>query len=266
MSRMPDPHDVFFQYPVTPFATSAGNVDLPIFYYDNSLCMAVFLVDLDKARALVTDERLQVVPAWGGKALVGLAFYEYRHTAIGAYNEVGLAVLTAPRGCRLPRLPLLRMLGSLDRNPMGFHILDLPVTTEVACAAGREAWGLPKFVTPIDFALRGREFRGSVRDPEGDHPIVTLEGKGGLGVPGPLLDLSLYSVRDGKLLRTLVNTRGGATCMLGGGMRVTIDPQSGHPMAQRLRQLGLQNARSFFVSAGHRLQLRLNAGAVVADA
>mgnify|MGYP000864715816 CR=1 FL=1 len=39
----------------------------------------------------------------------------------------------------LPRLPLLRMLGSLDRNPMGFHILDLPVTTEVACAAGREA-------------------------------------------------------------------------------------------------------------------------------
>lgn len=167
MSRMPDPHDVFFQYPVTPFATSAGNVDLPIFYYDNSLCMAVFLVDLDKARALVTDERLQVVPAWGGKALVGLAFYEYRHTAIGAYNEVGLAVLTAPRGCRLPRLPLLRMLGSLDRNPMGFHILDLPVTTEVACAAGREAWGLPKFVTPIDFALRGREFRGSVRDPEG---------------------------------------------------------------------------------------------------
>ena len=263
MNKTPDPHDVFFQYPVTPFETSAGAIDLPIFYYDNSLCMAVFLVELADARPLVTDERLEVVPVRGNKALVGLAFYEYRQTAIGAYNEAGLAVLVAPRGSRRQRLPLLTLLGALDRNPLGFHILDLPVTTEAACAAGREAWGLPKFVTPIDFALRGRDFRGSVRDPLGDHPIVTLEGKGGVGIPGPLLDLSLYSVRNGNLLRTLVNTRGGCSSLLGGSLRVSIHPQSAHPMAQRLRQLGLQDAKPLFVAASHRLQLRLNAGAVV---
>src|SRR5690606_18742683 len=254
--------DVFFQYPVTPCRTSVGDIDLPIFYYDDSLCMAIFLVEREAARALVTDERLEVVTV-RGKALVGLAFYEYRHTAIGAYNGVGLAVLVAPRGSRQPRLPLLTLMGALDRNPMGFHILDLPVTTEAACAAGREAWGLPKFITPIDFELRGREFRGSVRDPQGDHPIVTLEGKGGLGVPGPLLDLALYSVRDGELLRTLVNTRGGGCNRLGGSLRVSIDPQSRHPMAERLRQLGLEGARPLLMSSSHKLQLRLNAGAVV---
>lgn len=263
MKKIPYSQDAFFQYPLTKFATSAGDIDLPILYYDNSLCMAIFLVDIDKAQPLVADKRLEVVPLLGNKALVGISFYEYRQTAIGSYNEVGVALLVAPVGAGLPRVPLLTLLGSLDKNPIGFHIIDLPVTTEAACAAGREVWGLPKFVTPIEFNLQGRHFSGRVQDPEGDYSIVTLEGEGTLGIPGPLLDLSLYSVLDGSIMRALVNTRGGSKIMLGGSMRLQIHKASGHPMAARLRQLGLHGAKPLVVCVSSTLQLRLNAGAPV---
>lgn len=256
--------DIFFQYPLSRFATSAGEIDLPILYYDCSVVMALFLVDVDKAAAVVRDPDLTVVPVMGGKTLVGVAFYEYRHTAIAPYNEVGVAIAVAPQGTCVPRQPMLSLLRPLDKNPLGLHIVDLPVTTDAACAAGREAWGYPKFVTPIGFALDGKHFRGTVTDPQDPSDLVTLEGRFGLGIRGPLLDLALYSRLDGQMLRTLVNTRGGATVSTGGSLRIKVSASSRHPMAERLRALGLDGARPFCVSRSDRLQLRLNAGAHIA--
>jgi len=263
MKKLPHEKDVFFQYPLANFSTSVGDIELPILYYDNSVFMAIYLIDIERARSLVTDDRLDVVRCANNKAMVGISFYEYRHTAIGPYNEVGVAILVAPKGVATPRIPLLTLLGPLDKNPMGFYIVDLPVTTAAACAAGKEVWGLPKFVAPICFNLQGRHFSGSVKDPTASHPIVSFTGQGGLTIPGPLLDLPLYSVLDNKLLRALVNTRGGAKIMLGGSLRLDVHDESNHPMAERLRQLGLSQAKPLFACASHSLQLRLNAGVPV---
>ena len=262
MSQNKWQNDLFFQYPRNTIPTSEGDVLMPIMYYDDSVMMALFRVDYDKAQALVADQGLQAVRFFGGKALVGMAFYQYRETSIGDYNEVGTAVTVVPNGTQVPRFPLLSMLNALDKAPVGFCILDLPVTTPAACAAGREIWGYPKFVTTIGFSLKGHQFDGSVTDPATGKDLVRLSGKTGIGVPGPLLDLVLYSRHQGQLLRTLVNTRGGAQTGLPGSMRVTVS-DSPHPMAQRLHALGLNNAGPAFVFHSHTLQLRLNAGAVL---
>ena len=263
MSPSPWDRDPFFQYPLTRCQTSAGEIDMPIPYYDCSIAMALFMVDVDRAAALVRDPGLQVLRVAGGKTLVGVAFYEYRQTAIGAYNEVGVAIAVAPTGVRVPALPLLSYVKALDRNPLGFHIVDLPVTTEAACAAGREVWSYPKFVTPIAFQRHGREFKGVVTDPDDRSDLVRVAGRAGLGVRGPLLDLVLYSRHQGQLLRTVVQTRGGAVLYLPGSMRLQLSATSRHPMTERLRQLGLDGARPVCVSVSDRLQLRLNAGAPI---
>lgn len=255
-------NDRFFQYPRNTLSTSEGEVVMPILYYDDSVMMALFRVDYDQAQALVGDPDLQVVRFLGGKALVGMAFYQYRDTSIGDYNEVGTAIAVVPRGTPAPRWPLLSMLNALDKASVGFCILDLPVTTAAACAAGREIWGYPKFVTPIGFSLQGRHFDGSVTDPVTGKDLVRLSGATGLAVPGPLLDLVLYSRHQGQRLRTLVNTRGGAHIGLPGSLRLTVS-DSAHPMAQRLHTLGLNQARPAFVFHSHALQLRLNAGAAL---
>lgn len=253
--------DPFFQYPQTNAATSEGDVALPILYYDDSQCMGLFYVDHAAAQAMVQGDGLDAVRFAGGKALVGVAFYQYRQTSIGVYNEVGVAIAVVPAGTRQPALPMLSMLGALDARHVGFFIVDLPVTTAAACAAGRELWGYPKFVTPIRFVLQGGRFNGAVVDPAGTGDIVELSGDAGVAVPGPLLDLVLYSRRNGALLRTLVNTRGGGRIGRSGSMRLTVTGQ--HPMAQRLRALGLANAAPSIVMYSDRLQLRLNAGALI---
>ncbi len=254
--------DPFFQYPQTTVATSEGPVALPILYYDDSQWMGLFLVDHKAAQAMVHADGLDAVRVAGGKALVGVAFYEYRETSIGVYNEVGVALAVVPTGTPMPTLPLLSMLGSLDKGRVGFFIVDLPVTTAAACAAGREIWGYPKFVSPIQFSLVGDRFAGAVSDPAGAGSILDMSGVAGVGIPGPILDLILYSRRDGALLRTLVNTRGGGRTCLAGSMRLRV-AASEHPMAQRLRALGLADARPALVMHSQRLQLRLNAGAVL---
>jgi hypothetical protein len=257
-------NDHFFQYPQTSYQTSEGPMDLPIFYYDDSVLMALFRVDYDKAQALVAEAGLKAVRTYGGKALAGLAFYEYRETSISDYNEVGVAIAVVPNDNPLPRMPMLSMLRGLDKATLGYYIVDLPVTTPAACAGGREIWGYPKFVTNIDFSLQGNRFDGSVTDPDTGNNLVRLSGDAGFGMPGPLLDLITYSRHEGRLLRTLINTRGGAKVCLPGSMRVEVS-DSNHPMAQRLTALGLSGAAPFLLFHSHGLQLRLNAGAVMPE-
>ena len=99
-------------------------------------------------------------------------------------------------------------------------------------------------------------------DPDRAGNVIELSGSAGVGIPGPILDLVLYSRHRGALLRTLVNTRGGGRISLPGTMRLTV-PGGAHPMARRLAALGLDGAKPAIVMYSDRLQLRLNAGAVL---
>jgi len=253
--------DPFFMRPLTRHKTSAGSVELPIRYYDNSNVVALFKVPMAPARELVAPAGLEPVTISRRHVLVAVAFYDYRQVSIAAYREVGVAIAVVPAGCPPPRFPLMALYRRLDHRMLGFYIVDLPVTTDQACAAGRELWGYPKFVTPIDFAVDGLRLRLTVCAPDQiDGPaLVSLEGRAGPGSPAPQIEPLLYSLLDGQLLRTAVNTRGAGRIGLPGSLRLRVS-DSTHPMAVRLRQLGLAGARPWMVFRSRRLQLRLNAG------
>ncbi|WP_372964455.1 acetoacetate decarboxylase family protein [Marinobacter sp.] len=254
--------DPFFQYPLTPFKTSEGNVDLPILYYDNSNFIAMWEVDYNKAEALLAGQPLKPVRFPGNKAVLTIAFYEYRETAVSSYNETGIALITVPENVTMPNHPWLSLYQPMDSRIQGLTVIDLPVTTKLACAAGREIWGFPKFVTPIEFSLTTESFTGLVQDPDGNGTILSLSGKPGLGIPGPQLDPLLYSWHNNQLLRTQVITRGGGKACLPGSIRAQTG-NSQHPMATRLRSLDIENQKPKVVFHSHSLQLRLNPGAAI---
>ncbi len=252
--------DPFFQHPSTTFSTTAGEVELPILYFDTRNFVALFWVDYERAEKRLGDDGLKLVRFRGNRALATVAWFEYRETTVGVYNEVGVALAVVPDGVRQPSWPLVSLYRNPDKRQIGFHILDLPVTTEAACAAGREVWGYPKFITPIQFAHAGKAFDGVVEDPAGDAPIVRMMGTTGLGVPAPPMDLVLYSRRpDEALLRAVVNVRGRIHCRLPGSVRLDVG-RGTHPMAERLRALGLHGARPMLIQHTDAFQSRLNAG------
>lgn len=254
----------FFDVPTKQRDTSSGPVTLPIFYYDVSVLMAYFLLERERVEPFLEGTGLSAVGSIPGKALGGLAFYEYRDSAIGAYNEVGTAVAVMPEGCSRKPLPALDLLTGSAKRELGFYIIDLPVTTEEAHAAGKEIWGYPKFVTDIPLRFGSDSFEGKVLDPDTSEPIVSLDGPIGHGVRLPAMDLVLYSPHQGKLLRTVVDVKARAKTFMGRKFRVQVG-DSGHRMAKNLFKLGFQYARPFLLQVAEGCQTRLNDGVPVSS-
>jgi Acetoacetate decarboxylase (ADC) len=252
----------FFRVLRTSHATSAGPVDLPILYFDTTMVGAFFDAPLAGAEALLAGTGLVPAPLRKDRATWALVFFDYRDTSVGAYHEVGLAIFVLREGERRPAFGLLDMLRSPRTRSIGSYVVDLPVSTEIANAAGRELWGYPKFVTDLPFRLRGRHFEGVVRDPEGKTEIVRLEGELGRGLPAPPFSLMTYTRLRGELLRTPIDVRGTTHVHQPGSVQIEIG-SSTHPMAERLQQLCSSGTQPSFVAVTDQFQSKLHAGTAV---
>jgi len=235
MNRHDDP---FFDVPKTVATTSEGEVQLPICYFDASHYMALFRVDATKAAAKLQDVPLEPVLV-SRKAVAILSFFKYRDTTLGPYDEVGLALLATPRGQSLTLSSFTDLLQQTRNESLGSYVLDLPVSTPLANAAGCEIWGYPKFVGQLPIELDANRFQAQVFDPDA-RLIVELAGERGHVLPEALPSMALvtYSMRGGQMLRTRVETR--ATCATSGGgsLRLAVG-DSPHRMARNLADLGL---------------------------
>ncbi|MEW6775072.1 MAG: acetoacetate decarboxylase family protein [Bdellovibrionota bacterium] len=255
--------DHFFNVSRTFHETSQGKVQLPILYYDTSLVGAFFRCDLKGASKLLEGTGLEPVSIGGGKGLAGVAFFEYRNTTVGSYNECGITLAAVPvTGRTPPRFAGLDFLRKAAGRRVGLYITDLPVTTPLARAAGRELWGFPKFVTEIPFELAGSRFACKVMEPEGGREIFSLAGR---VLPSPrllVMDLLLYSNHQGAHLKTVVEVRSRARTHPGWGTRLSVTSSS-HRMAKNLRDLGLDGASPFLIQTTPKFQSRLPAGEAI---
>ena len=253
--------DRFFSVPRTVHNTSAGLVDLPILYYDVRNVMALFSVEVEAAAKVLAEADLEPAIV-RGKAVVGASFYEYRRTTVGVYNEVGTAIFALRHGEQAPFSGLVDLLRAPERRRVGAYVVDLPVTTREAWAAGREIWGYPKFITQIPFELEKDRVKSSVRDPDDGSTICELAGTLGGSVPAPPLSLMTYTRLAGALVRTKIEVRGRVKLHAPGNVVQEVG-SSAHRMAQNLRTLGLDGARPRLVMVTDRFQSKLFAGSRV---
>ncbi len=251
--------DPFFRVNQSKAATTEGDVELPILYFDTSNTLAFFTASHKAARALLQGTGLKPAVRLGGQTLVGMSFYEYRQTSVGAYNEVGLAIPVVGQKDKRIIHRMTDLLRPAERRDMAFYVVDLPVTTELANAAGRQIWGYPKFVTAIDYGMKRGRLAMAVHDPEDDTTICTLEGRTLPGLPTPPLDLVTYTMLDQERLRTEVNVRGWMKARLPVNARLRVG-KSRHHMAEHLRALELDGKRPLFIMDTDHFQSRLNRG------
>lgn len=235
MNRRNDP---FFDVPKTITTTTEGEVPLPICYFDASHYMALFRVDAARAAAKLQDVPLEPVLV-SRKALAILSFFKYRDTALGPYHEVGLALLVTRQGQAQALGSLSELLQQTRNESLGSYVLDLPVSTPLAKAAGCEIWGYPKFVTQLPIELEANHFQAQVLDPDG-RLILDLAGERGHVLPEevPGMALVTYSMHGGRMLRTRVETRAMCRTSGGGSLKLAIG-DSPHRMAKNLADLGL---------------------------
>jgi len=253
--------DQFFTIPTETFKMSKGTVQLPINYYDYGYAHFIFRVDYQAAQKKLADTAFTPCKIFG-KALALLNFFEYRDTAIGPYNEVGLSILCYPKNKKQPFMVPVHILHDAKKWQVGAYVINLPVTTEIAYLAGKEVWNYPKFVTRIDFSLINRNFKGIVYDPDLKEPLVTLAGTiGALSTP-KLKNASFIShtTHKGMPLRTLtvVDTRFKIAYGFSGAC--VVNAKSNHSMAQNLRDLGMNGKKPIACMYSPQAQMMLCKG------
>ena len=180
---------------------------------------ASFAVSADAVAPIVAPAGLVPARVLGGRTMLSLAVVRYIDGDLDAYHEVAVAFLVAdPSGGK----------------GKGAYIHRLPVNQEFTCAAGREIWGFPKFVTPIEI---NEELRA-------DRSVLTVNGQMAMtmtlrrGIPAPMRNTALdaFSFQDGILRRTRWELRGSDSRMRPGGARIELGRGE---IADELRSLGL---------------------------
>lgn len=207
--------------------------ELPILYFRDDLFALFFTADPRKVRALMPSGRLHPVLLTPGKAMVGVAAFNYIETTIGAYGEVAV-VIPAVYGSSPPPLILPALMEA--RYPgFGNLVAHLPVTRTVARDAGRGEWGYTKFVADMRFAI-SPEFMECRISEEESHILTLRVARKGI-VMKDRKPLVTYSVRQGDLIRTRIPQRG--ACRVGvmpGGSNLVL---GNHPVSDSIRGLGL---------------------------
>lgn len=249
----------YFDVPQHFHPTQQGDIGLPILYYNTAAVFASFVVERERAQALLPPE-LEAVAIAPGRALVTVAFFQYVDSSVGPYNEMGLAVGARPAAAQGFRdtaalHPAKSVLPAM-------YVVDLPVTTSTANAAGRELWGYPKIVTPISFQMRGPALACAVHDTDGRTLLCGLAGRAGAGLPLGAPNLLTYTRLNGQLLRTTINLRGRMQHAAPGGVRLDCG-QGPHPLSEHLRSLGLQGEAPLLLQYGQGLRAILPEGEVV---
>ncbi len=248
----------YFDVAQSPVPTSQGEVGLPILYYNSASVIASFLVDPALTAGLLPED-LAATSVLPGKTLVSVAFFQYIDSSVGPYHEMGLAIAAHARAERGFAATAWQPL----RSPLpSMHIVDLPVTTAMANAAGREIWGYPKIVVPIDFQLRAGAIDCAVHTSDASHRLCRLHGRAGVGLPLRAPNLITLSCHQGRVLRTLIDMRGRVIHAGAGSLRLDC-PVYDHPLSAHLRQLELHTRAPLLVQYGQGLQALLPAGEVV---
>ena len=205
--------------------------ELPVQYRDGTWCGLLYRIDLARARFFCDALTLEPRPFLGA-AVAGVYAFEHRDTSLGPYTEIGIGILARRRA---PRHLLPRLSWGEATRAQGMLVLASPVTTDAACRAGQQLWGLPRYLT----RMRTQSDEHGMRVRMGTELELELGPVRGVSRHLPI---DTFSCLHGQLLRTSVDVRGAPT--LGKPTHAALHLLGGDgPSAEIVQTLGLHRLR-----------------------
>ena len=121
---------------------------LPVAATNSPALMAVFPIDLEKARAFLPSG-VHPFQLWNTGLLI-VTVIDYRETPIGKYIEYSIAI-ACTRGAK----PAPKLLPAIFMNffNTGQYVVDLPVSSEISVKGGKGIWGMPKHQGHLNFLI-----------------------------------------------------------------------------------------------------------------
>ncbi len=217
--------------------TKSGPVPIPLRVYDVDAIMAIFAVNTEDLRALLPS-KLKPLSLFG-KSILAISALEYKDNNIGPYNEIIVLVPVKYCGPLPPRSPKI-----FSSQRVGFHILIISVTTEIAMNAGIDIWGYPKFISKIDFAKQADRTTCSWQSEKNENIVSFTIRHSGIKTTNNR-DLVHFSNRENQILKNVLHGRLPTRLSFGRNVEITFGT---HPEGQKLARL-IDNRKALF--SGH---------------
>ncbi len=198
------------------------------------------------ATDLIADTGFEVAEVLPGRAVFSLGCVEYTDTDCGVYFESTQSFFVEKKG-GASVVPYLGALLDLVRGDLASHTWGLQVNTVLSQQCGLQMWGFPKTVEDLDFTVQGRQASFAWRSDDETVFRYSLEAVGTGDQPAS--DNTVYSILEGEQHEGVLTTKlSDAKVSLGVGK---LEVGTRHPMAQKLRALGLPKRPLLSVWAGH---------------
>ncbi|MEV0379472.1 hypothetical protein [Nonomuraea sp. NPDC050643] len=259
--RPPDPEDFpFLTVPTHAVDGPGGAVELPIRCRDGGGLTAYFAARPAAAAGLLEGTGFGPAVRVAGRALVVVHAAWNRRSSVGGFRELQVGVVVPGPGRRRSVLVWPDLLRQADVRRSGGFLVGSAVDSETVHALAPRLWGGETCLTSLELRLGAQAAHVAAGQ------ILTLRGRLGPGLPLSDPDLVCYTRGAGGALRSRVRTRGPARLHPAPLLRLAVEPRSSHPLAGRLRELGLDGARPLLCLSAPTRQTLRDAAALVPPA
>ncbi len=238
-----------------------GELPYPIRFRDVHYLAALYRANPTKVNELLEGTGLQAGLHWGRKPLVALGLIQYKDSDLGAYNEIILAIPSIPIHQKSGLANWLDLYAGFNKRKGGQYIIHIPVTTQKYVDAGRSLWGYPKIQLPIEHVFTAKGIK-SVLFNNNNKPVMQVEGKQGLNLPIPTMNLMTYSFLDGAMLKTTVDVDSRMHMKCGSGLKIQVF-DTDHPIGKDVAALEIDNRSQLFTIESKHFKAGFNKGQII---
>jgi hypothetical protein len=234
----------------------------PVQFEDVHYIAALYTANATKVSELLEGTGLKAGLYFVGKPLAAVGLIQYRVSDLGAYNEIILAIPVVRQNDKTGWKNWLDLYAPFDKRKGGQYIIHIPVTTQISVDAGQSLWGYPKILLPIHHNFRSTGTHSSLFN-EYQQPILQIDGKQGIDIPIPAMNLMTFSFLQGKLLKTTVDVNCRMHWKAGSGLTIKVI-DSNHPIGKDIIELGINDKKPLFTVESNHFKAAFNEGVVQA--
>lgn len=230
----------------------------PVHFNDVHYVAALYIANEVKVNELLEGTGLKAGLHFTGKPLAALGLIQYHESDLGAYNEIILAIPVVQQHENTGWKNWMDLYAPFDKRKGGQFIIHIPVTTKTSVDAGQSLWGYPKILLPIQHNL-GLKAINSTLFNEDQQPILKIDGKKGINIPIPAMNLMTYSFLQGRLLKTTVDVRCKMNWKALSELTIKV-LDNNHPIGKDILELGISDKKPLFTVESNPFKARFNEG------
>ncbi len=231
----------------------------PVDFRDVHYIAALYSANAEAVRNKLIGTGLKAGLILKGKPVVALGLIQYKESDLGAYNEVIVAIPVIPEHEKSGYANWLELYAPLKIRKLGQYIMHIPVDSVQSMDAGRDLWGYPKTVLAINHQFAENNVESSIMDEDGKESMVNFNGKLGIGIPIPSMDLMTYSFHNGVMLKTKVDVKANMKWNPFADIEINVLNDQ-HPIGRDLIALDICNQKPLLTISSTKFTAKFNEG------